>query len=426
MEKLHIRGGVPLHGSVCVSGSKNAVLPMLLASLLSDGALKIRNVPHLHDVTTTIDMLGQMGVTVVVDESTSVEVDSSTLRSFFTPNDIVKTMRASVLVLGPLLARHGVAKVAFPGGCAIGSRPIDIHLNGLKAMGATIKISDDGYIEASCQSRLKGTRLVFDCITVTGTENLMMAATLATGTTSLENAAREPEVVDLANCLNRMGANIEGAGTSTVRIHGVNTLSGCTIDVLPDRIEASTYLVAAAITRGKVTVENARAELMDAVLCKLYEAGAEIQVSENSITLDMSTRRPRGTDITTAPFPAFPTDMQAQFTSLNAISTGKSVVTETVFENRFMHVDEICRMGASITVRGNCAHIEGTEKLHGAKVAATDLRASASLILAGLVADGETVVDNIYHIDRGYECIEEKLAHLGANIRRVPTRVPGG
>ncbi len=420
MDRLHISGGLPLRGLVRVSGSKNAVLPMLLASLLADGSLKIRNVPHLHDVTTTIILLRQMGVSIVVDESMSVEVDSSTLNSFFTPNDIVKTMRASVLVLGPLLARHGIAKVALPGGCAIGSRPIDIHLNGLKAMGAIIKISDDGYIEARCPSRLRGTHLVFDCVTVTGTENLMMAATLATGTTVLENAAREPEVVDLANCLNCMGANIEGEGTSTIKIHGTNSLSGCTFDVLPDRIEAGTYLVAAAITGGKITVENARADLMDAVLCKLHDVGAEIQVTNSHVTLDMTARRPRGTDITTAPFPAFPTDMQAQFTSLNAISTGKSVVTETVFENRFMHVDEICRMGASISVQGNRAMIEGTEKLHGAEVSATDLRASASLILAGLVAEGETIVDNIYHIDRGYECIEEKLAQLGANIRRVP------
>ncbi|MGI9305453.1 MAG: UDP-N-acetylglucosamine 1-carboxyvinyltransferase [Gammaproteobacteria bacterium] len=419
MEKLLIRGGKPLTGSVRISGAKNAVLPILAATLLADGPMTIGNIPHLHDVTTTMSLLGRMGVSLTVDEKMNIEVDTSTIEEFFAPYDLVKTMRASILVLGPLLARHGRAEVSLPGGCAIGSRPVNLHLQGLEAMGAQIDV-DGGYIRARA-SKLNGARLVMDNVTVTGTENLMMAATLARGMTVIENAAREPEVVDLARCLNSMGAEVAGAGTDTITVHGVERMRGCHYSVLPDRIETGTFLIAGAVTRGKIELKNTMPKVLDAVLQKLEEAGAHIDVGDDWIALDMNGNRPRAVSLRTAPYPAFPTDMQAQFTTLDAVARGAASITETVFENRFMHVQEMRRMGADIRVEGNTAIINGVEKLDGAPVMATDLRASASLILAGLVADGETIVDRIYHIDRGYECIEEKLAQLGASIRRVPS-----
>ena len=419
MEKLYIKGGKSLSGEVSVSGAKNAVLPILAATLLTDRRVVINNIPHLHDVTTTIELLRQMGVSILLNENMSIEVEASTVEELFAPYDVVKTMRASILVLGPMLARHGCAEVSLPGGCAIGQRPVNMHLDGLRAMGADIRI-EDGYIKARADGRLKGAEIVLDSVTVTGTENLLMAASLARGTTVIENAAREPEVVDLANCLGRMGARIEGQGTSVIRVHGCAELEGCNFDVLPDRIETATFLTAGAITGGNVKVKKTRADLIDAVLIKLEESGAHINVSNDSIELRMDGRRPRCINVTTAPYPAFPTDMQAQFTSLNAVGEGTGVITETIFENRFMHVLELQRMGADINMRGNCVIIKGREHLKGASVMATDLRASASLVLAGLVTDGETVVDRIYHIDRGYECIEEKLSQLGAHIRRVP------
>lgn len=418
MEKLLISGGEPLRGDVRVSGAKNAVLPILASTLLADGPMTIGNVPHLHDVTTTMSLLGRMGVSLTVDERMNIEVDSGSIEAFFAPYDLVKTMRASILVLGPLLARHGTAEVSLPGGCAIGSRPVNLHLQGLEAMGADISV-EGGYIRAKAPY-LKGARLVMDQVTVTGTENLMMAATLARGTSVIENAAREPEVTDLANCLNAMGARVEGAGTDTVTVHGVEKLTGCRYDVLADRIETGTFLVAGAITGGKIKLKNTHPQLLDAVLQKLEEAGAEINTGDDWIELDMRGNRPRAIALRTAPYPAFPTDMQAQFTALNSVAEGTGSITETVFENRFMHVQEMQRMGADIRVEGNTAIINGVNKLKGAPVMATDLRASASLILAGLVAAGETIVDRIYHIDRGYECIEEKLQNLGASIRRVP------
>lgn len=417
MDSLHIIGGQPLYGDVYISGAKNAVLPILAATLLTDEKMTTCNVPHLDDVTTTVKLLRQMGASIVVGEKMVLEVDAGTVDNVSAPYDMVKTMRASVLVLGPLLAHHRRARVSLPGGCAIGVRPVDMHLDSLRQMGAEIEIKD-GYINAKVKNRLKGNHIVLNNITVTGTENLMMAATLAEGTTIIENAACEPEVVDLANCLIKMGADIIGHGTSRIVIHGQKRLSGCTFDVLPDRIETGTFLTAAAMTGGRVKVYNARADLLDAVLCKLEESGAYLNVSDNCIELDMEGRRLKGVDITTAPYPAFPTDMQAQFTSLNTIASGSSVITETVFENRFMHVQEMQRMGADIRIKGNTAVINGTEKLKGARVMATDLRASASLILSGLVAEGETIVNRIYHIDRGYECIEEKLTKLGARIKR--------
>ena len=418
MDKLIIKGGVPLEGEIRISGAKNAVLPIMAATLLADSPIIIRNIPHLHDVTTTMELLGQMGVLLTVDEKMDIEVDASPIKSLYAPYDLVRTMRSSILVLGPMLSRFGRADVSLPGGCAIGSRPVNLHVKGLQAMGADIVV-ENGYIKARVD-RLKGARLVMDLVTVTGTENLMMAATLADGVSVIENAAREPEVTDLANCLNKMGAKITGAGTDTIEIEGVERLSGTEYSVLPDRIETGTYLVAAAITGGHVKLKDTRPDVMDAVLQALREAGAEITVGEDWIELDMHGKRPKAVNVHTAPYPAFPTDMQAQFTALNVVAEGGGTITETVFENRFMHVQEMQRMGAKIQLEGNTAISAGVEKLAGAQVMATDLRASASLVLAGLVADGETVVDRIYHIDRGYECIEEKLAQLGANIRRVP------
>ncbi|MCB1758746.1 MAG: UDP-N-acetylglucosamine 1-carboxyvinyltransferase [Gammaproteobacteria bacterium] len=419
MDKLIIDGGVRLSGDVRVAGAKNAALPILAATLLADGRMTVGNVPHLHDITTTMELLGRMGVHLTVDEKMQIEVDSGTIRDFYAPYELVRTMRASILVLGPLLARFGRADVSLPGGCAIGSRPVNLHIDGLRAMGAKVEV-DGGYIRASAK-RLTGARLVMDVVTVTGTENLMMAATLAKGETLIENAAREPEVVDLANCLNAMGARIQGAGTDSILIEGVDRLSGTSYRVLPDRIETGTYLVAAALTAGSIRVRDTKPTLIDSVLQKLREAGAEIETGEDWITLDMRGQRPRAVDVHTAPYPAFPTDMQAQFTALNSVAQGVGTITETVFENRFMHVQEMQRMGARIRLEGNTAICSGVERLTGAPVMATDLRASASLVLAGLVAEGETVVDRIYHIDRGYENIEEKLATLGARIRRVPS-----
>lgn len=417
MNKLIIQGGEPLRGEIRISGSKNAVLPILAATLLTDEPVSIGNVPHLHDVTTLVSLLGDMGTTVTINEKMGITVDASTLHSYRAPYEMVKTMRASILVLGPLVAHHGKANVSLPGGCAIGSRPVNIHLHGLEQLGANIKV-ENGYICAEAD-RLKGANIVMDMVTVTGTENLMMAATLAEGTTILENAAREPEVVDLANCLVRMGAKIKGAGTDKIEIEGVEKLHGTHHDVLPDRIETGTYLAAAAITRGKIRLKDTNPEIIDAVLAKLREAGADIKTGEDWIELDMGGQRPKAVDIKTAPYPGFPTDMQAQFTALNAIAEGTATISETVFENRFMHIPEMSRMGADVRVEGNLALSKGVSALIGAPVMATDLRASASLVLAGLVANGETTVDRIYHIDRGYECIEEKLAQLGARIRRV-------
>jgi len=418
MNKLIINGGIPLAGEVRISGSKNAVLPILAGTLLADSPVIVRNVPHLHDVTTTMELLGRMGVSLTIGEKMSIEADPTTLQNTFAPYELVKTMRASILVLGPLLARYGEAEVSLPGGCAIGARPVDMHLSGLEAMGANIDV-EQGYIKARCD-RLKGARIVMDQVTVTGTENLMMAAALADGTSVIENAAREPEVVDLADFINAMGGRIENAGTDTITIHGVEHLRGCDYSVLPDRIETGTYLVAAAITGGKVLIKRTDPRLLDAVLAKLEEAGALIDIGEDWIELDMEGRKPRAVNIRTAPYPGFPTDMQAQFCALNAIAEGTGSVTETVFENRFMHIQEFIRLGAKVNLQGNTVIIEGVEGLNGAQVMATDLRASASLILAGLVAQGETVVDRIYHIDRGYDHIEEKLSVLGARIKRAP------
>lgn len=420
VDRLQIQGGLPLEGEVRISGAKNATLPILAGTLLADGPVTVGNVPHLQDVTTTIELLGRMGVSVTIDEKMRIEVDPTTIREFFAPYDLVKTMRASILVLGPLVARFGRADVSLPGGCAIGARPVNIHVAGLQAMGADIHI-ENGYIRARAE-RLKGARLVLDTVTVTGTENLMMAAALAEGETLIENAAREPEVVDLANFLNAMGARVRGAGSDRILVEGVERLRGTNYEVLPDRIEAGTYLVAAAITGGHLRLKQTRPEHLDAVLAKLEEAGAEIEAGEDWIEIDMRQRRPRAVNVRTAPYPAFPTDMQAQFAALNTIATGVGTVTETIFENRFMHMLEMRRMGAEIRLEGNTAIIRGVERLTAAPVMATDLRASASLVLAGLVAEGMTEVDRIYHIDRGYECIEEKLQQLGARIKRVPGR----
>jgi UDP-N-acetylglucosamine 1-carboxyvinyltransferase len=418
MDKLIITGGVQLNGEIRISGAKNAALPILAATLLSDGPMTVGNIPHLHDVTTTMELLGRMGVNLVVDETMNIEVDASSIREFYAPYELVKTMRASILVLGPLLARYGEALVSLPGGCAIGSRPVNLHIQGLAKMGADIQV-ENGLIRAKAK-RLVGTRLVMDMVTVTGTENLMMAATLAKGTTIIENAAREPEVVDLAHCLIAMGANIEGAGSDTITIEGVDSLSGTFYDVLPDRIESGTFLVAAAITGGNVKIKDTRPSMLDAILEKLEEVGADLEIGDDWINLDMHGRRPKAVSVRTSPYPAFPTDMQAQFTALNAVADGTAVISETVFENRFMHVHELQRMGANIRLEGNTAVTQGVEQLTAAPVMATDLRASASLVLAGLVAEGDTIVDRIYHIDRGYEGIEEKLSKLGARIRRVP------
>jgi UDP-N-acetylglucosamine 1-carboxyvinyltransferase len=420
MDKLIITGGTALSGDVRIAGAKNAALPILAATLLADEPLMVCNVPHLHDITTTMELLGNMGVDLVIDEKLNIEVQANTIRNFYAPYDLVRTMRASILVLGPLVAHFGEAEVSLPGGCAIGSRPVNLHIDGLRAMGADIRV-ENGYIRAKVPNgRLKGAKIVMELVSVTGTENLMMAATLADGITVIENAAREPEVVDLANCLNMMGGHVTGAGTSTITIEGVQRLGGGRYCVLPDRIETGTYLVAAAISGGRVRVRDTRPDLLDSVLAKLREAGAVIETGADWISLDMQGRRPKAVNIHTAPYPAFPTDMQAQFTALNCVAEGAATITETVFENRFMHVHELQRMGADIRVEGNTAFIRGVERLTGAPVMATDLRASASLVIAGLVAKGDTLVDRIYHIDRGYDHIEEKLSGLGASIRRVP------
>ena len=420
MDKLQIDGGGPLAGEVRASGAKNAALPIQAAALLTAEPLTLRNVPHLKDVVTMNRLLGQMGADVHVEEGADGQILTLTARDLNThvaPYELVRTMRASIVVLGPLLARFGQADVSLPGGCAIGARPVTVHLDGLRAMGAEVDVVD-GYIQARC-SRLRGARIVMEMVSVTGTENLMMAATLADGETVIENAAREPEVVDLADCLIAMGAKITGAGSSVIRIQGVESLHAAEHRILPDRIEIGTFLVAGALTRGQVTVRGARPELLDAVLQKLRQSGAEISLSEDSISLDMGGRRPRAVDIHTAPHPAFPTDMQAQFCALNALADGVGVVHETIFENRFMHVPELQRMGADIRLENNTAVVRGCERLKGAPVMATDLRASASLVVAALAADGQTTVDRIYHLDRGYEHIEDKLRQLGASIQRT-------
>jgi UDP-N-acetylglucosamine 1-carboxyvinyltransferase len=418
MGKLIISGGIPLAGEVRISGAKNSVLPILAASLLVDEPVIIGNVPHLNDVTTMMELLGQLGVKLTVDEYLTIVVDARSVNHYHAPYDLVRTMRASILVLGPLLARFGKAEVSLPGGCAIGHRPVDLHVRGLQAMGAEITV-EEGYIKATAKKRLIGANIFFDTVTVTGTENLMMAATVAEGVSVLQNAAKEPEVQDLANYLNTLGAKISGAGTDTITIVGVPALKGGEYRVLPDRIETGTYLVAAAITRGSVKTKNTRPDLLESVLQKLEEAGAEIERGIDWISLNMHGKRPKAVDIKTAPFPGFPTDMQAQFTALNSVSEGTGIITETVFENRFMHVHELRRMGADIDISGNMAICKGIPELTGAPVMATDLRASASLVLAALIAKGETAVNRIYHIDRGYECIEEKLMQLGARIARV-------
>jgi UDP-N-acetylglucosamine 1-carboxyvinyltransferase len=417
LDSLQIRGGVPLEGEVRISGAKNATLPILAGALLADGPVTIGNVPHLHDVTTMIELIGRMGAGVTIDERMAIEVDPRSTIETFAPYELVKTMRAAILVLGPLVARFGSADVSLPGGCAIGARPVNLHVAGLQAMGADVNI-ENGYIKAR-SGRLKGARIVLETITVTGTENLMMAATLAEGRTVLENAAREPEIVDLALYLNSMGAKISGHGTDTIIIDGVESLHGTEYDVLPDRIEAGTYLVAGAITGGRVRARGAIAGHLDAVLGKLEEAGADVVRGQGFVEVDMRGRRPRAVDIRTAPHPGFPTDMQAQFAALNTVAEGVGTIIETIFENRFMHMLEMRRMGAEIRLEGNTAIIKGVPRLTAAPVMATDLRASASLVLAGLVADGTTEVERIYHIDRGYECIEEKLQGLGAQIKRI-------
>ncbi len=418
MDKLLITGGRTLAGEIRISGSKNAALPILASTLLASTPSRIKNVPHLRDITTMVGLLGRMGVEVTIDDKLNVEVDTRSINSFSAPYDLVKTMRASILVLGPLLARFGQAEVSLPGGCAIGSRPVNLHIQGLRQMGADISV-ENGYIRARAE-RLQGATLYLDLVTVTGTENLLMAATLAEGTSIIENAAKEPEVSDLAQCLNRMGAKIQGAGTDTIEIQGVESLHGCEHEVLPDRIETGTYLVATAMSGGHIKVKKADPNTLEAVLAKLREAGASIQTGADWIALDRRGRTLRAVDIYTAPYPAFPTDMQAQFCALNAIAEGTATVTETVFENRFMHIQELQRLGAHIRLEGNTAICTGVSQLHGAPVMATDLRASASLVLAALVARGETLVDRIYHLDRGYECMEEKLTQLGGEVRRVP------
>ena len=420
MDKLHIRGGKTLGGVLKVSGAKNAALPILAATLLTSEKTTIHNLPHLHDITTMMELLGCLGAGLTVGERLSIEIDGASVNKLVAPYELVKTMRASILVLGPLLARFGAAEVSFPGGCAIGSRPVDLHLKGLEAMGARIEI-EGGFIKATCPEGLRGAEITMETVTVGGTENLLMAASLATGRTTIRNAAREPEVIDLAQCLIAMGAKISGAGTSTIEIDGVPALNGADYTVMPDRIEAGTYLVAVAATGGMLRLEGAVAHHLDIVLDKLKECGASIKTGVDWIELDMRGRRPKAVGITTAPYPGFPTDMQAQFTALNAVAEGVGRVTETVFENRLIQTHEMNRMGANILIEGNTAIVTGREKLTGAPVMASDLRASASLVIAGLVAGGETLVDRIYHIDRGYECIEEKLQQLGADIRRLPS-----
>ena len=417
MHKILVQGGNALHGDVRISGAKNAVLPILCAALLSDDVLCVSNVPRLHDVKTTLRLLGELGAGIEISDDFDIRIDPRTVNSHVAPYELVKTMRASVLVLGPLLARHGAAEVSLPGGCAIGSRPIDQHIKGMQALGAEVSV-DHGFIKATAD-RLRGARVVFDMVSVGATENVLMAATLAEGRSVLENAAMEPEIIDLAVCLRAMGARIEGEGTGRITVEGVERLHGASHSVVPDRIETGTFLVAAAMTGGRITATHARPETLDAVLDKLREAGAVIDCTGDSITLDMGGRRPHAVNLTTAPHPGFPTDMQAQFMAMNCIADGVGVINETIFENRFMHVQELLRLGADIRVEGHTAIVRGVETLSGAPVMATDLRASASLILAGLVADGETVIDRIYHLDRGYENIEAKLSALGAGIRRI-------
>ena len=419
MDKLLITGGGALNGELRISGAKNAALPILAATLLASEPVTVCNLPHLHDITTMIELFGRMGIEPVINERLDVEIDPTTIKTLVAPYELVKTMRASILVLGPMLARFGKAEVALPGGCAIGSRPVDLHIRGLEAMGALIDV-EDGYIKARTpEGGLRGARFYFDTVSVTGTENILMAAALANGRSVLENAAREPEVVDLANMLIAMGAKIEGAGTSTIVVDGVPTLHGATYSVMPDRIETGTYLVAAAATGGRVKLKDTDPSILEAVLLKLEEAGAEVTTGSDWIELNMHGRRPKAVNIRTAPYPAFPTDMQAQFLAMNAVAEGTGTVVETIFENRFMHVLEMQRMGAHIQIEGNTAIATGVPRLKSAPVMATDLRASASLVIAALMADGETLIDRIYHIDSGYECIEEKLQLLGAKIRRV-------
>ncbi len=421
MGQLCVRGGRPLSGSVEIAGAKNAVLPILAASLLSTGPVKLSNIPHLNDVTTMLSLLGQMGVDITLLDEMTLSIHAKDLSVFLAPYDLVKTMRASILVLGPLLGRFGQAEVALPGGCAIGSRPVDVHIEGMRALGATVTV-ENGIIHASAPGRLQGARLNLGKITVTGTENLIMAAVLAEGRTTICQAACEPEVVDLANFLNKMGAQITGAGTDQIVIEGVESLSGdLSYHVMPDRIEAGTYLLAGVMTRGKVTVSHVDPTVMSAVLDKIRLTGADVQIEGDTITVDMQGKRPQAVDISTAPYPGVPTDMQAQFMALNVVALGESAVVENVFENRFMHVSELRRMGAQIELKGNTAHCVGRSELYAAPVVATDLSASAGLVLAALTAEGETVIDEIYHIDRGYERIEEKLSRLGADITRLLT-----
>ena len=418
MDKLLIRGGSPLNGQIYASGAKNSALPIIASSLLADSPLKVGNLPHLNDVTTMLELLGSMGVDVMLSDEMEVQVDTSSIHNLNARYELVKTMRASILVLGPLLAKFGQATVALPGGCAIGSRPVNLHIEAMRAMGAEINI-EEGNIKAKVNGRLKGAKIIFEPVSVTGTENVIMAASLADGVTVIENAAREPEVVDLANCLTAMGANIQGAGTDIITIEGVEKLEGTSFSVMPDRVEVGTYLTAVAMTGGKVKIKSAKPEYLSSVISKLELTGALISSGENWVEINMNEPKPKAISLTTGPYPSFPTDMQAQFVSLNAIANGNSTVTETVFENRFMHVQEIARMGGNIALKGNTAVIEGIKKLKGAPVMATDLRASASLVLAGLVAEGATTIDRIYHIDRGYERIEEKLKMLGADIERI-------
>lgn len=419
MDKLVITGGRSLQGEIAISGAKNAALPILAATLLIDKPVVIGNLPHLHDITTMLEVLGCMGVSVAIDEKMRVEIDAGTITNFVAPYELVRTMRASVLVLGPLLARYGEARVSFPGGCAIGSRPVDLHLKGMEALGATVTV-DQGYITAKVNGRLQGAHIVMDQVTVGGTENIMMAAALAQGRTVIENAAREPEVVDLAHFINAMGGKVSGMGTDHVVIDGVDSLHSCEFNVMPDRIETGTYLAAVAATGGRVKLRNTRADILESVIAKLEECGAKFEFGDNWISMDMMGQRPKSVNVKTAPYPGFPTDMQAQITAVNAVAEGTGTVTETIFENRLIQAHEMNRMGANITVEGNMAVIKGVLRLKAAPVMATDLRASASLVIAALVAEGETVIDRIYHIDRGYECIEEKLQQLGANIKRVP------
>ena len=420
MDKLIIEGGTQLQGEIWISGSKNAALPILFATLLTENKVTVANLPHLQDITTTIALLGALGVKISIDDGMQISIEAGQLNSVIAPYDLVKTMRASILVLGPLLAKHGEANVSFPGGCAIGSRPVDLHLKGLEAMGAKIEV-DQGYIKARSPGRLKGAHILMDTVSVGATENLMMAAALAEGTTVIENAAREPEIVDLAQCMNAWGAKVEGYGTDTLTIHGVESMAGGEYTVMPDRIETGTFLAAAAAACGKVRVTKADPASLEAVLLKLKETGALITQGEDWIELDMQGKRPKAVNIKTAPHPGFPTDMQAQLSVVNAVAEGSGRITETIFENRHMQVQELNRMGANIAVEGNTAVVSGVEGLTGAPVIASDLRASAALVISGMVASGETAVDHIYHIDRGYECIEEKLSQLGARIRRVPS-----